>query len=224
MEYVNCTLGVADSWQLDLPASPTTNAKILVRIASIGAGSVLTIDGNGEDIGQTGSTSIKLYGVDEIVELQYSGSLWVFLQKNIRPHVCEISSSGFTSPNSNSWNNVELDTVEVDTASMENVASYAIDVQRSGNYRVQISGWLGQIGPARHFFRVMKDGIRLTPQLVSDNVGDLYPSGEHDATLRGCQFDFVYPLVAGEQLTLQMYGTLDTSAENEVRLRLEEIQ
>ena len=223
MEYINATLGVSDSWQLDLPASPTTNAKVLVRVASVGAGSVLTIDGNGEDIGQTGTTTIKMYAVDEIIELQYNGTLWVFLQKNLKPHVCQISSANFTLPNSASWGTVLLDTVEVDTASMENVASNAIDVQRTGNYRVKVAAWMGQVGPAWHVFRVMKDAVRLTPQLAHESFADSYPGGEHDETLRGGQFDFVYSLTAGEQLKVEMYGTLDTSAENEVRLTIEEI-
>lgn len=223
MDYVNCTLGTSDSWTLTLPASPAAGQKVLARIAAIGSGSILTIDGGTNDIGVSGTSEIHLYSQDDIVELQYDGSLWLYLNRSLSKHICQISAASFTTPSGNSWGEVDLDTVDADTASLSNLTNNAIDIRKTGVYKVSVSAQMGQGSSAWHFVRVMKNGTRLTPQVRIDHISDLYPPGELDATLAVGQLSHVYSLSGGDELTVDLWGTLDTSAENQISLTVEEI-
>lgn len=224
MDYVNCTLGTSDSWTLTLPASPAAGQKVLVRIAAIGSGSILTIDGGTNDIGVSGTSEIHLYSQDDIVELQYDGSLWLYLNRSLSKHICQISLSNISSFASAAWTEVGFDTADVDTASMSNLTNNAIEIRKTGKYRVSANVLFGQVGPSWHAVRVMKNGSRLTPQVTSLHYADGYPSGEHDETLTGAEITRVYSLTSGDELTVDAYVTsLDTSAENQVHLSVEEI-
>lgn len=225
MEYVNCTLAASDSWQLTLPSSPSTGEKVFVRVASIGVGSILTVDGGGKDIGSSGTSQVKLYSANDIVELQYDGTLWLYLNRSLSKHVCQISLSSISSFASSAWAEVGFDTADVDTASMSNLTNNAIDIRKTGTYRVSANALFGQVGPFWHVVRVMKNGSRLTPQVASLHGGDGYPSGEHDETLTGAEITRVYSLTSGDELTVDAYvhPYLDTSAENQVYLSVEEI-
>jgi hypothetical protein len=222
MEHVTATVG--SSFTITLTTPTIAGEKISIYCKSVTAGQVLTIDGNGTNILGGDTDELKMYATDDHVQLAYDGSQWVPETLHLIPHVCSLSDDLFTLPNSNSWNNVTLDTINVDTAGMENVASNAIDIKRSGNYRVTMMGAFGQVGPYFMFLRVLKDTVRLTPQILEENVGDYIPSGETDETLFHIEFSRIYAMTAGEQLTIQMWGTLDVSTDNQVTLTVEEIR
>ncbi len=224
MEHVTVTVPALGSWTLTLTTPTVPGEKISVYCKSVTAGQVLTIDGNGTNILGGDTDELKMYATDDHVQLAYDGSQWVPETLHLIPHVCSLSDDLFTSPNSNSWNNITLDTIDVDTAGMENVASNAIDIKRSGNYRVTMMGAFGQVGPGWAVLRVLKDTVRLTPQILEENAGDYSPSGETDETLFHIEFSRIYAMTAGEQLTIQKWGTLDVSAENQVTLTVEEIR
>lgn len=67
--------GTPGSWQLSLPASPTTGDKIGVYLLTVTAGDVLTVSAF-HNIG-SGGTTRKLYVVGDRLELIFTGSRWV---------------------------------------------------------------------------------------------------------------------------------------------------
>ena len=217
MEYVNCTVGT--SWQLDLPASPSTGARVFVNVLSISANQVLTIDGNGETIGNVLTTQVKLYAVNDILELQYSGSSWLILQKTLQPHRAQMSAAGWTASVGSTFTLIPFDTSDFDNAGMVDLTTERINIQRDGIYQVNGLFLADQSGPSHWHIELRKNGTRLH-EIKLEDVHDYDASTERG----GGQISNCYSLVAGDYIEFLHTETVNASPASYASLSVIEVR
>ena len=166
----------------------------------------ITIDGNASET-IDGATTVVLYVQHDAFRILCDGANWHIIADERIPHSCRLERNTAQALTHGAWTTVPLNSESYDVGGIgDPTTNNSITIKRPGKYQISIKGGIIMFDDDRIGVAALLNGTTQIDWILFGDAAVMGSGGTSFATST-----FVYDLVAGDELELQMWQS-DSSA------------